>query len=137
MTYNGATNKVDTKPTTPVSFRTLALPNQPPVAFGTIAPISLTAGVAGSTVLPSTPDKDGDTLKYFVSALPDGFSFDPSTRTLSWTASVIPGSYSNIIYTADDGKGGIVTTALSLVVASPVLSTPTAINLSGTTTLTQ
>lgn len=137
MTHNGATKIATQKSTPPVSFRTLVLPNQAPVAFGTMAPISLTAGVAGSTVLPGTSDNDGDTLTYsLVGALPSGFSFDPATRTLSWTTSVLPGDYPNIVYKADDGKGGVATTTFSLVATSPVLSTPTAINLSGTATLT-
>ncbi len=91
MTYNGATNTLTQKSTPVVSFRTLALSNQTPVAFNTIAPISLTAGVAGSTVLPDTSDNDGDALTYsLVGTLPSGFSFDPATRTLSWTTSVLP-----------------------------------------------
>lgn len=137
MTYNGATNTVTTKTTTPESFRTLALPNQAPVAFPTFPPISLTAGTAGSTILPVTTDPNGDPINYSATSLPSGFSFDPSTRTLSWTASTTPGSYSNIVYTANDGKGGITTIPLSLMVTAPTLSTPTAINLSGIATLTQ
>jgi alpha-tubulin suppressor-like RCC1 family protein len=51
----------------------------------------------------SATDPDGDTLTYSASSLPDGASFDPGTRTFSWTPSYTQaGSYPGVRFTVID-----------------------------------
>jgi putative Ig domain-containing protein len=49
-------------------------------------------------------DPDGDPLTYLAANLPSGASFDPATRTFSWTpASTQAGSYPNVYFQVFDG----------------------------------
>jgi hypothetical protein len=53
----------------------------------------------------SATDPDGDTLTYSASNLPQGASFDPSTRTFSWTPEDSQaGVYANIRFQVSDGS---------------------------------
>ncbi|MBI4528657.1 MAG: tandem-95 repeat protein [Deltaproteobacteria bacterium] len=52
----------------------------------------------------SGSDIDGDLLSYSASNLPYGASFNPSTRTFSWTPTYAQaGSYSNVRFSVSDG----------------------------------
>ena len=52
----------------------------------------------------SATDDDADALTYSASGLPTGASFDPSTRTFSWTPSKTQaGTYSVVFTVTDDG----------------------------------
>ena len=49
-------------------------------------------------------DPDGDALTYSASGLPTGASFDPATKTFSWTPSFTQaGPYPGVTFTASDG----------------------------------
>ena len=51
----------------------------------------------------SATDPDGDTLTYSASNLPAGASFDPATRTFTWTPSYgQAGNYTNVEFTVTD-----------------------------------
>jgi hypothetical protein len=53
----------------------------------------------------SATDPNGDKLSYSASNLPSGATFDPSTRTFSWTpTSGQVGTYSNVRFQASDGS---------------------------------
>ncbi len=52
----------------------------------------------------SATDPDGDPLSYSASNLPSGASFDPATRTFSWTPSYIQaGLYEDVYFEVTDG----------------------------------
>ncbi len=52
----------------------------------------------------SATDPDGDPLTYSASNLPSGASFDPATRTFSWTPSYIQaGLYEDVYFEVTDG----------------------------------
>jgi hypothetical protein len=52
----------------------------------------------------SATDPNGGTLTYSASSLPAGSSFNPSTRTFSWTpAAVQTGTYANVHFEVSDG----------------------------------
>ncbi len=53
----------------------------------------------------SASDPDGDSLSYSASNLPSGSTFDPSSRTFSWTPSYTQsGKYPNIYFQVSDGQ---------------------------------
>lgn len=53
----------------------------------------------------SATDPDGDPLTYSASNLPSGASFDPTTRTFSWTPRYDQaGTYANVHFEVSDGK---------------------------------
>jgi len=53
----------------------------------------------------SAADPDGDALTYSASNLPLGATFDPATRTFSWTPTYTQaGSYANIRFEVTDGS---------------------------------
>ncbi|OGI05782.1 MAG: hypothetical protein A2Y40_02850 [Candidatus Margulisbacteria bacterium GWF2_35_9] len=62
----------------------------------------------------SASDPDGDTVSISVIGLQDGASF--SNGLYSWTPSYIEAGVYNLIFTAQDGKGGSAQTAVSVVV---------------------
>ena len=77
--------------------------NRPPVL----------SAIGGKTVNEGTPlsftisgsDPDGDTLTYSASSLPSQASFDPPTRTFSWTPSFAQaGTYSSVHFQVSDGS---------------------------------
>jgi hypothetical protein len=50
-------------------------------------------------------DPDGDTLTYSASSLPSGATFNPATKTFTWTPSYRQaGSYSSVSFTVSDSK---------------------------------
>ena len=51
----------------------------------------------------SATDPEGDSLSYSASNLPQGASFNPTTRTFSWTPDTA-GAYPNIHFEVSDGK---------------------------------
>ena len=79
------------------------LPNQPPV----LAPIgnkTIGEGQLLSFTISAT-DSDGDPLTYSASNLPLGATFDPATRTFSWTPGYEQaGTYANVHFEVSDGK---------------------------------
>ena len=53
----------------------------------------------------SATDPDGDTLTYSASNLPQGATFQPATRTFSWTPGYgQSGTYTNVHFQVSDGK---------------------------------
>lgn len=93
---------------------TQIVPNRNPLAFSPLSPVSASVGQSGSVTLPATSDPDGQTLTYAIAgALPAGFSFNPATRLLTWSAATLAGTAA-LTYKADDGHGGSVTSPLSI-----------------------
>lgn len=65
--------------------------NSGPNTFPAIIPISFIAGSTGSVILPATTHPKGYALIYtLVETLPVGFSFDATTRMLSWKPGAQP-----------------------------------------------
>ncbi|MCA9405666.1 MAG: VCBS repeat-containing protein [Candidatus Omnitrophica bacterium] len=73
----------------------------------------------------SATDPDNDPLTYSASNLPSGASFNPSTRTFSWTPDYDDaGSYNTLMFTASDGSlqdSEIITITVNDVNRAPVL----------------
>jgi hypothetical protein len=67
-------------------------------------------GVAENSTLTFTvwaTDQDGETLTYGASSLPTGASFDPATRTFSWTPTYEQaGTHPGVTFTVADPVGG-------------------------------
>jgi hypothetical protein len=60
---------------------------------------------AAVTFTVSASDPDGDALTYSASNLPAGASFDPATRTFSWTPGYgQSGVYANVRFQVSDGR---------------------------------
>ncbi|MEO0826541.1 MAG: SdrD B-like domain-containing protein [Cyanobacteria bacterium J06642_9] len=65
-------------------------------------------------------DLNGDTLTYSITGLPQGFSFDPQTRTITGTPSeALLGQAFTIEVTADDNNGGTITDSFELLLQAP------------------
>jgi len=78
--------------------------NRPPV----MQPVGNKQVDEGETLLFifSANDPDNDPLTYSASNLPVGASFNPSTKTFTWTPSFgSSGNYPNILFTVSDGTG--------------------------------
>ncbi len=79
-------------------------------------------------------DPDGDALTYGVTGLPAGLSINPVTGVISGTidnsASQVNGGVYSVTVTANDGRGGVVSTSFTWTVTNPA---PTAANDSVTT----
>ena len=74
-----------------VKFTVAERLNSGPSAFPAITPISFVAGSTGSVILPATTHPKGYALTYaLVETLPVGFSFDATTRMLSWRPGAQP-----------------------------------------------
>ncbi|MCB9497726.1 MAG: putative Ig domain-containing protein, partial [Fibrobacteria bacterium] len=87
-------------------------PNRAPV-ITSIAPISVVEGASYSYTVVAT-DADGDVLSYVSGELPEGMTFDVSTRAFAWTPGYdAAGSYP-LSVTVTDGKGGEATQAWTL-----------------------
>ncbi len=75
----------------------------------------------------SATDANGDTLTYSANNIPSGSSFNPATRTFSWTPSANQiGSYPNVRFAVTDGTFTD-TEAITITVApnqAPVLTNP-------------
>jgi hypothetical protein len=81
---------------------TVANTNRAPV-LGTIEDKTVAEGSQLQFTLSAT-DPDGDTLTYSASNLPTGATFDPATRTFTWTpGSTQAGSYPAVHFAVSDG----------------------------------
>jgi hypothetical protein len=81
---------------------TITIGDNPPV----LSPIGNKAVTEGSLLsfTVSASDPDGDTLTYTVSNLPSGATFQPATRTFSWTPGDIQsGTYTSVHFQVGDG----------------------------------
>jgi hypothetical protein len=77
--------------------------NRPPV-LSSIGDKTVNEGHLLSFTLLAT-DPDGDTLTYSASSLPSGATFNPATKTFTWTPSYRQaGSYSSVSFTVSDSK---------------------------------
>jgi hypothetical protein len=77
--------------------------NRAPV-LGAIGNRTVAEGGTLSFTVAAT-DPDGNTLTYSASGLPSGASFDPATRTFSWTPAYDQaGTYNNVHFQVSDGS---------------------------------
>ena len=80
--------------------------NRPPV-LSAIGNKSISEGQALSFTVSAT-DPDADSLTYSSSNLPQGASFNPSTRAFSWTPNFTQaGTYPNLKFTVSDGPESV------------------------------
>jgi hypothetical protein len=74
----------------------------------------------------SSTDPDGDTLTYSTSSLPNGATFNATTRTFSWTPTYTQSGTYLATFSANDGHGGIdsktITITVNNVNRSPMLN---------------
>src|SRR2546428_827247 len=103
-TYAGVTFTVSdgTAPASETIAIAIANTNRAPV----LAAIGNKNGSEGSllTFTVAATDADGDALTYSASGLPAGASFDPATRTFSWTPGFDQaGTYAGVTFTVSDG----------------------------------
>ena len=82
----------------------------------TVADINAVAGTARSVTLPEGSGGDG-TLRYSVSLLPRGWSFNANTRVLSGTTAIVVGT-TEITYTVTDEDGDTDTAIFDIIVAA-------------------
>ena len=84
--------------------------------------------VAGQPDGLTLPTAAGGTppLRYSLSGLPAGLSFDPATRTISGTPTEVGGPHV-LTYTATDGSGAAQTTQFSIEIVAPSLDGPNAL----------
>ncbi len=80
-----------------------AATNSPPTISG--APSTSAKSGAAYSFRPTATDPNGDTLTYSISGQPSWAAFSSSTGQLSGTPTAT-GSYSNIVISVSDGKGG-------------------------------
>jgi hypothetical protein len=79
--------------------------NQPPV-LDPIGNRTVTEGATLTFQINAT-DPDGNPLTYSASSLPSGASFDPPSRTFTWTPDYTQaGSYPGVHFAVSDGNGG-------------------------------
>ena len=94
-------------------------PEATPLAFAdgtTIADQEYTAGAAIPALeLPAATGGTGD-VTYSVSGLPEGLSFDATTRTISGTPDAATDEAVDVIYTATDGAGATASVTFSIAV---------------------
>jgi VCBS repeat-containing protein len=82
--------------------------NQNPV-LGTIGNRTVDEGTTLTFTIDGTDaDLPANTLTFSASNLPTGATFDPATRTFSWTPTEAqgPNTFTGIIFTVNDGQGG-------------------------------
>jgi glucose/arabinose dehydrogenase/chitodextrinase len=90
--------------------------NDPPVAPA-VSPLSATVNVAfTASALPVFTDAESDALTYTLNGLPNGVSFNTSTRVISGTPTA-SGAFS-LTYSATDSKHSPVSTTLTLTVSA-------------------
>ncbi len=114
---------------------TVADVNDTPVTSGSIGDqTNLDSQVISLPVAGAFSDPDGDMLNYTATGLPAGLTIDPDTGVISGTidrsASQVNGGIYSITVTADDGRGGSVSTSFEWTVTNPA---PVASNDSVTT----
>jgi len=84
-------------------LNTFTYTNQAP-ALSPIGNKTVSEGQA-ITFTVSATDPDNDSLEYSAAGLPQGATFNPATRTFSWTpAHSQIGTYNNLIFTVSDGN---------------------------------
>src|SRR5207253_1296673 len=103
-TYAGVILTVSDGTTTATETIAIAIgnTNRAPV----LAPIGNKSGSEGSllTFTVAATDTDGDALTYSASGLPAGASFDPATKTFSWTPTFDQtGPYTGVGFTVSHG----------------------------------
>ncbi len=77
--------------------------NEPPV-LDAIGNKSVDEGESLSFVI-NAIDSDGDPLSYEASGLPSGASFDPATKTCTWTPGYDQaGAYPSVVFSVNDGE---------------------------------
>jgi hypothetical protein len=76
--------------------------NDPPVFNSLIGNKTATEGVPRTLKCSSATDPNADQITYSASGLPEGASFDPATRTFSWTPSFNQAGVYSITFTATD-----------------------------------
>ncbi len=114
---------------------TVADVNDIPTISGSIGDqTNLDSQVISLPVAGAFTDPDGDALSYTATGLPAGLTIDPATGVISGTidrsASQVNGGVYAITVTADDGRGGTVSTTFEWTVTNPA---PVASNDSVTT----
>ncbi len=114
---------------------TVADVNDTPTVSGSIGDqTNLDSQVISLPVAGAFTDPDGDALSYTATGLPAGLTIDPATGVISGTidrsASQVNGGVYAITVTADDGRGGTVSTTFEWTVTNPA---PVASNDSVTT----
>ncbi|MFB0965733.1 MAG: putative Ig domain-containing protein, partial [Patescibacteria group bacterium] len=108
---------------------TVTFTNSAPVISSTIAdqPFVQNSPIAALTLPVANDANSGDPVTYSVSVLPTGLSFNPSTRQITGTPSVL-GTFP-ITYTATDGSNATDSKSFNIVVsansAPTISSTPT------------
>jgi len=102
---------------------TISQQNRPPV-LAHIGNRQVNEGVLLSFNI-SASDPDGDTLTYSASNLPQGATFNPTTKTFSWTPTYQQaGTYPNVHFEVTDGAlsdSEDITITVNNVIGSPVL----------------
>jgi parallel beta-helix repeat protein len=64
-------------------------------------------------------DSDGDTIKYSVTGLPQGATFNTTSGAFSWTPALAQIGTHSVTFTARDLKGGVVSETISITVKDP------------------
>ncbi|MBS4432966.1 hypothetical protein E2566_03915 [Pectobacterium punjabense] len=102
--------------------------NKAPVVDNTgYVPPSAVAGQSYTAVLPENlfRDPENDTLTWKVTGLPDGFDFDPATRTISGTSALNGAGTFDVTVTVSDASGEGVDHELTLTIAPNPAQVPT------------
>ena len=131
-TYNASTQPLGTLLADPVTYNfrmpsytgnpatlTVLAANRAPTVTNVIPAQTATVGIAFSYVIPTNTfaDADGDSLTLSVEGLPSWATFTVDTRTISGTSTDAAATVTALV-TAKDGRGGTVSTNLSLTVSS-------------------
>jgi large repetitive protein len=102
---------------------TVAAVNDAPVAKALPTQGNLDSDTVSVPVSKFFSDPDGDTLSFSVAGLPAGLTIDPATGVISGTidhsASQINGGAYKVTVTANDGKGGTVSSSFEWTVKNP------------------
>ena len=114
---------------------TVSAANRAPTVANVIPAQSATVGTAYSYVIPANTfaDADSDVLTLSVTGLPSWARFSVGTRTISGTPTTAAEAVTAVV-TANDGRGGTVSTNLSLTVSATstdVISFPNPESVSG------
>ncbi|MCE5319268.1 MAG: putative Ig domain-containing protein [Parachlamydia sp.] len=64
----------------------------------------------------SATDEDNDPLTFSISPLPNGATFNATTKTFSWTPTYSQSGSYQVTFTADDGYGGTASETISIIV---------------------
>jgi hypothetical protein len=130
--YNTPTTATVTVGWVNSTFTATTLANGTPT-LPVVSDVNVIVGTAWSVVLPVGSDTAWDTLTYSLWTLPTGFSFNATTRTLSWTGTTAPAT-TNVSYTVTD-QWGLSSTPqnVKIVVTSAPDTTPDAFTFTSQT----